>query len=308
MPVVLNLNAIIQNMEKMLLRLIGEDVTFTVHGDPDLWPIKADEGQMEQVVMNILVNARDAMPHGGKILVETKNVELDSGYAQSHAESRPGPHVLLAISDTGCGMDAAVKARIFEPFFTTKGPTKGTGLGLATVFGIVKQSGGHIEIYSELGIGTTFKIYLPRDGSGEQKVTTSRVKEPIRGGTETILLVEDEDGLRSLAQAVLQTQGYIVLSARHGGDALLIFETHPKPIDLIITDVVMPHFSGRQLVERLEARQPHLKVLYMSGYTDDAIVHHGVLESGMPFLQKPFAPEALARKVREVLDNPEPRR
>ena len=303
MPVVLDLNTIIADLEKMLHRLIGEDVTLTVLAGPDLWQVKADPGQMEQVVMNIIVNARDAMPQGGKLLLETKNVELDAGYAQTHTEAKPGEYILVAISDTGCGMDAAVKARIFEPFFTTKGPTKGTGLGLATVFGIVKQSAGHIEVYSEVGQGTTFKIYLPRDRSGEPIALSPRTKEPVRGGTETILLVEDEEGVRTLAREVLQEHGYTVLDARHGGDALVICETRSQPIDLMITDVVMPHFSGRQLAERLATRQPTMKVMFMSGYTDDAIVHHGVLESGMPFLQKPFAPEALIRKVREVLDN-----
>jgi CheY-like chemotaxis protein len=247
------------------------------------------------------------MPQWGKLLLETKNVALDEGYVQLHPEAKADEHVLLGISDTGCGMDASVKARIFEPFFTTKGPTQGTGLGLATVFGIVKQSGGHIEVYSEVGQGTTFKIYLPRDKSGEPTAMVSRTKEPARGGSETILLVEDEDGVRALAASVLQDRGYTVLDARHGGDALMICETRSTPIDLMITDVVMPHFSGRQLAERLATRQPNMKVLFMSGYTDDAIVHHGVLESGMAFLQKPFAPEALARKVREVLDGPKQR-
>jgi len=303
MPVVLDLNAIIAEMEKMLRRLIGEDVILTVHAGADLWKVKADPGQMEQVVMNIVVNARDAMPRGGKVLLETSNIELDHGYVQTHPEAKPGDYVLLAISDSGCGIDASVKARIFEPFFTTKDPTKGTGLGLSTVFGIVNQSGGHIEVYSEVGQGTTFKIYLPRDQSGGPVASLSRIVEPVRGGTESILLVEDEEGVRTLARTVLQQHGYAVLDAMNGGYALVICETRSQPIDLMITDVVMPHFSGRQLAERLATRQPAMKVLFMSGYTDDAIVHHGVLESGMPFLQKPFAPEALARKVRDVLDN-----
>jgi PAS domain S-box-containing protein len=301
-PVVFDLNETIADMDKMLHRLIGEDVALTAHAGSDLWKVKADPGQMEQVVMNIIVNARDAMPQGGKLLMETENVELDESYTQAHAETRPGEYVLLAISDTGCGMNASVKARIFEPFFTTKGPTKGTGLGLATVFGIVKQSGGHIAVYSEVGQGTTFKIYLPRDKSGAPIATSKVAKEAPRGGTETILLVEDEDGVRTLAMTVLKEHGYTVLEARHGGDALIICETRSQPIDLMITDVVMPHFSGRQLAERLATRQPTMKVLFMSGYTDDAIVHHGVLESGMSFLQKPFTPEALARRVRGILE------
>ncbi len=303
-PVVLDLNLVLNDFDRMLRRLIGEDIEFTFLTEPDLWFVKADPGQMEQMVMNLVVNARDAMPKGGKILLETKNVELNESYVQSHSEAKVGMHVLLAITDTGCGMDANVRAQVFEPFFTTKGPTKGTGLGLATVFGIVKQSGGHIEFYSEVDHGTTFKIYLPRDPSGEPVARMEWNSVPVRGGTETLLLVEDEDGVRNLAASILQQYGYKVLDARHGGDALIICETHTAPIDLMLTDVIMPHFSGRQLAQRLAIRQPAMKVLYMSGYTDDAVVLNGVLESGMPFLHKPFAPEVLARKVREVLDRP----
>jgi PAS domain S-box-containing protein len=304
MPVVLDLNIVLVEMEKMLRRLIGEDVALTVSPAPHVWQVKADQGQIEQVVMNVMVNARDAMPDGGKLLIETKNVELSADYPRTHTGVKPGDYVLLAISDTGTGMDEAVQKRIFEPFFTTKGPNKGTGLGLATVFGIVKQSGGHIEVYSEVGHGTTFKIYLPRDTSGQPVTSISRNKSPVRGGSETILLVEDDEGVRKLALTVLREQGYNVLDARQGGDALRICETRSTPIDLLITDVIMPHVSGRELAERLAVRQPAMKVIFMSGYTDDAIVHHGVLESGIPFLQKPFAPETLARKVREVLDGP----
>jgi signal transduction histidine kinase/ActR/RegA family two-component response regulator len=303
MPVVLDLNVIVDEMAKLLRRLIGEDVTLTVCAEQDLWRTKADPGQMEQILMNVVVNARDAMPRGGKLRLETKNVELDTGYARTHAGVKPGEYVLLAISDTGCGMDASVRARIFEPFFTTKGPTKGTGLGLATVFGIVKQSGGHIEVFSEVGLGTKFKIYLPRDTSGAPMATSPRAKEPVRGGTETVLLVEDDEGVRTLAATVLHQHGYTVLGARDGGDALMICAARAEPIDLIVTDIVMPHFSGRHLAEQLAGRRPPMKVLFMSGYADDAIFHHGVLESGTPFLQKPFTPEALARKVRELLDS-----
>ncbi len=301
-PVVLDLNGILAEMEKMLRRLIGEDIALNVLFGKDLWHVKADPGQMEQVLMNIVVNARDAMPLGGKLLLETNNIELDEDYTQAHTYAQPGDYVLLAISDTGHGMDAATKARIFEPFFTTKGPTKGTGLGLATVYGIVKQSGGCIEVYSEVGHGTTFKIYLPRDRSGNATASVSRKTQAVRGGSETILLVEDEEGIRTLAKTVLQRYGYTVIEAKNGGEALLFCENYTKPIALLVTDVVMPNLSGRQLAERLATRQPNMKVLYMSGYTDDAIVHHGILESGIPFLQKPFATDALARIVREVLD------
>lgn len=301
-PAVLDLNTILADMAKMLNRLIGEDIALTILPSPDLWRVKADPGQMEQVMMNIVINARDAMPLGGKLLLETKNVVIDEGYLQTHTQLLAGQYVLLAITDTGTGMDAATKARIFEPFFTTKGPTKGTGLGLATVYGIVKQSGGQIEVYSEVGQGTTFKIYLPRDKSGEAANSVARVFTPLRGGSETILLVEDEEGIRTLAKAVLQRYGYTVIEARNGGEAFMFCEAHAKPIALLLTDVVMPNMSGRQLSERLVAFQPDMKTLYMSGYTDDAIVQHGVLDPGTPFLQKPFSPEILARKVREILD------
>jgi two-component system cell cycle sensor histidine kinase/response regulator CckA len=302
MPVVLDLNTILEEMEKMLRRLIGEDIALTLLLGTNLWRVKADPGQIEQVVMNIVVNAREAMPLGGKLLLETKNTVLDESYVLTHPQAPPGENVLLAITDTGCGMDPSIKARIFEPFFTTKGPTKGTGLGLATVYGIVKQSGGHIEVYSEVDHGTTFKIYLPRDKDGAPVAAGVLAPQQIRGGRETILLVEDEEGVRTLAKTVLQKKGYTILEAQNGGEALLLCETYSKTIDLLVTDVVMPSMSGRVLGERLATLQPKMKILYMSGYTDDAIVQHGVLESGIPFVQKPFAPEALARKVREVLD------
>jgi CheY-like chemotaxis protein len=302
MSVVLDLNTILEEMEKMLRRLIGEDIALTFLLGTNLWRVKADPGQIEQVVMNIVVNAGEAMPLGGKLLVETKNTVLDESYVQTHPQAPSGENVLLAITDTGCGMAPSIKARIFEPFFTTKGPTKGTGLGLATVYGIVKQSGGHIEVYSEVGQGTTFKIYLPRDKDGAPVAAGLPAPQQIRGGTETILLVEDEEGVRTLAKTVLQKQGYTILEAQNGAEALLLCETYSKTIDLLVTDVVMPNMSGRELGERLATLQPKMKILYMSGYTDDAIVQHGVLESGIPFVQKPFAPEALARKVREVLD------
>jgi PAS domain S-box-containing protein len=300
-PVVLDLNALLGDMEKMLPRLIGEDVDLVIRPAPQLWPVKADAGQIEQVVMNLTVNARDAMPQGGKLTIETANVELDETIQSVNPDVLPGAYALLAVSDTGCGMDAATKARIFEPFFTTKGP-QGTGLGLATIWGIVKQSGGHIEVYTEVGVGTTFKIYLPRTAEqAETGLSRSGISKPIRG-TETILLVEDEERVRALTRLVLQSHGYTVLEAKNGGEALVMAQQHPGEIHLLVSDVVMPNMSGRQLVERLEVVRPALKVLYVSGYTDDAVVRHGIVDAKTPFLQKPFSPLAFARKVREVLD------
>jgi len=301
-PVTLDLNALLSDMEKMLRRLIGEDIELHVCPGAGLWRVKADPGMMEQVVMNLVVNARDAMPSGGKLTIETHNVNLGAAYAETHAEVVPGDDVLLAVTDTGHGMDAAVKAQIFEPFFTTKEAGKGTGLGLATVHGIVKQSGGRIEVYSEPSHGTTFKIYLPRDaGSAPARKSYPGVAQ-WRRGTETVLLVEDEEGVRALARTVLEMNGYSVLEASAGDQALLLVQQHAGPIHLLMTDVVMPRMSGPQLAERLARLRPTARVLYLSGYTDDAVVHHGILGPDTPFLQKPFGPEALARKVREVLD------
>jgi PAS domain S-box-containing protein len=299
-PAVLNLNKLLADMEKMLSRLIGEDVDLAVRPAAQLWPIRVDPGQMEQIIMNLIVNARDAMPQGGRLTIETASVELDEHYTRTRPDARPGAYVLLAISDTGCGMDRATLARIFEPFFSTKGEM-GTGLGLATVYGIVKQSGGHIAVYSEPGCGSTFKVYLPRDAESMQAEPSAPPAEH-QGGTETVLLVEDEDGVRSLARHTLLRQGYHVLEARHGGEALLLCERHPDPIHLLATDVVMPQMSGRELAERLLPLRPEMQVLYMSGYMDDAIVRHGLINAGVPFLQKPYTPAALAAKVREVLD------
>jgi PAS domain S-box-containing protein len=301
-PIVLDLNVLLVEMEKMLGRLLGEDVDLAVCPGQALWRVKVDAGQMEQVILNLAVNARDAMPQGGKLTIETANVVLDDTYVTAHAEARPGEHVVLAVSDTGSGMDSGTRDRIFEPFFTTKGPEKGTGLGLATVYGIVKQSGGHIEVYSEPGHGSTFKVYLPRDG---EEASSDKARSPLTGtprGTETVLLVEDEEGVRSLARQVLESNGYTVLEASHGGEALRTWERYTAPIHLLITDVVMPNMSGRQLAERLLELRPGMKVLYLSGYMDDAIVRHGILRANTPFLQKPFTPDTLAQKVREVLD------
>jgi two-component system cell cycle sensor histidine kinase/response regulator CckA len=302
---VLDLNAVVADSEKMVRRLVGEDVDLVTILDPALGQIKTDLGQMEQVLMNLVVNARDAMPQGGKITIETTNVVLDETYCRSHPEVEPGRYIKLALSDNGCGMDEQTRARIFEPFFTTKEPGKGTGLGLAMIHGFIKQSGGHVSVYSEPGVGSTFKIYLP-----EVEVVQSLEKlhlgiDEMPHGDETILLVEDEAGVRALTRQVLQICGYTVLEAAHGGEALRLAETHLGSIHLLLTDVVMPGMGGRLVAERVVALKPGTKVMYLSGYTDDAVVRHGVLESRDAFLQKPFTPVALARKVREVLDDHE---
>jgi len=300
-PAVMNLNAAVATMSEMLRRMIGEDVLLATALDPALGWVQADPSQIEQIVINLVVNARDAMPKGGRLTLETANVELEGAYARAHVGAHPGPHVMLAVSDTGAGMDADTRTRIFEPFFTTKGPGKGTGLGLATVYGIVKQSGGHICVYSELGQGTAFKIYLPRVDPAADPVEPGGLLAHVAQGRETILLVEDEEAVRELARDILEANGYAVLEARHGDEALAICERHSEPIHLMLTDVVMPGMNGRELAERLARLRPETKVLYMSGYTDNAIVLHGVLNGRAVFLQKPFSPDALARKVREVL-------
>jgi PAS domain S-box-containing protein len=301
-PVVLDLNAVVANLHRMARRLIGEDIEIITHLDPALGRVKADAGQIEQVFLNMAVNARDAMPAGGTLTIETGNVELDESYVGTHPGAAPGPHVVLALSDTGHGMDEQTQSHLFEPFFTTKEKGKGTGLGLATVYGIVKQSGGSIRVYSEVGHGTTFRVYFPRVEGVAVSLVSARSPVQPPTGTETILLAEDSSGLRKLARKVLERYGYTVLDAPNGDEALQICERHQGAIHLLLTDVVMPGMSGRALADRVTSLHPATKVLYTSGYTDSAIVHHGVLAAGTAFLQKPYAPEALARKVRDVLD------
>lgn len=300
-PKVVNLNSIVDSTEKMLRRLIGENIEVSSILEPELWLVKADPSQIEQILMNLVVNARDAMPDGGKLTIETANVELDQNYAGKHVMVSPGPYVMLAVSDTGIGMDAETEAHIFEPFFTTKEIGKGTGLGLSTVYGIVKQSGGYVWVYSEVGQGTTFKVYLPREFEPESAFVKSESRSIARG-TETVLLVEDDDMVRNLAREVLESNGYRVLVASEATEALTLCENSRGEIKLVLTDVVMPQMGGKELAARLLQNSPDLKVLYMSGYTDNAIVHHGVLDESVSFLQKPFTPDALAKKVREVLD------
>jgi len=300
-PRVLDLNSVLADVEKMLRHLIGEDVELVTRLKPGLGLVKADLGQVEQVVLNLAVNARDAMPEGGKLLIETGNAEIDEDYARRHSPMMPGKYVMVAVSDTGCGMDLETQAHIFEPFFTTKEEGRGTGLGLATVYGIVKQSGGFIWVYSEPGQGSTFKIYFPRVEDALPAAEPSKVRPKLAKGSETVLVAEDEGGVRSLACEALISHGYKVLEATGAAQALQIAEQHTEPIHLLLTDVVMPGTDGKQLALRLSTLHPETKVLYMSGYTDDAIVRHGILEGGMPFLQKPFAPDALLLKVREVL-------
>jgi PAS domain S-box-containing protein len=299
---VLYLNDMVADTTKMLKRVLGEAIDLHFTPAPDLGNVRADSGQMEQILINLAINSRDAMPTGGKLTIETANIELDADYAGRHVAVTPGPHVMLAVSDTGRGMDAATKERLFEPFFTTKEKGKGTGLGLATVYGIVKQHGGHIWVYSEPGQGATFKIYLPRVAEAVADAKPPAEPETVGGG-ETILIVEDEGSVCSIAERALKAQGYAVLTASSAEEAEQLFLKQPKQIALLLTDVVLPGMNGRNLYDRLKGREPDLKVIYMSGYTDNAIVHQGVLDVGTAFMQKPFMIETVARKVRQVLDS-----
>jgi PAS domain S-box-containing protein len=301
-PKVLDLNVVVADTETILRRLIGEDVELvTILGAP-LGRVKADQGQIEQVIMNLAVNARDAMPRGGRLCIETAAITLEDGDGRVQAGMRPGAYVLLRVSDTGCGMDAETMSHLFEPFFTTKGPGKGTGLGLCTVYGIVKQSGGDIRVTSEPGKGTTFKIYLPRFDDEVEPVPPSLPASGAPTGSETVLLVEDEDAIRDLAQEILRMNGYVVLAAASCEDALRLAAQHPGPVHLLMTDVIMPQMDGRRLAQQIAPLRPQMRVLYVSGYTDDAIAQHGVLEPGTEFLQKPFTPDGLVARVREILD------
>jgi PAS domain S-box-containing protein len=300
-PRVVELAEIVRGAEKMLSRLIGEDVQLTTSLDPATGRVLADPGQLEQVIMNLIVNARDAMPRGGQLTIETRSVDLDETYGDDHPTVKPGSYALLAVSDTGIGMSEELQAHIFEPFFTTKESGKGTGLGLSTVYGIVEQSGGFIWVHSESGVGTTFMVYLPHF-AGEAAVQRGEIREQPTAGTETVLVAEDDPLVRRLLVRSLERLGYTVHAAADPEEALRIAETLAEPADLLVTDVVMPGTSGRALAERLTEQWPQLKVLYTSGYTDDAIVHHGVLEHGVAFLQKPYTPASVSAKVRAVLD------
>jgi signal transduction histidine kinase len=299
-----DVNAVVTDVEKMLRRLIGEDISLSTHLDPDLALISADPGQLEQVLLNLAVNARDAMPDGGALTLTTDNADLSEEHGDRHMGAAPGKYIMLAVTDTGTGMTKEVQQRLFEPFYTTKGAGKGTGLGLATVHGIVKQLGGDVYVYSELGHGTTFKVYFPHLVKTPDIVVVAAEQREAPRGSETILLAEDDDALRSLAARVLGAFGYNVLVARTGGDALRIVAEHLGPIDLVATDVVMPEMSGSQLVEKVLRARPGIRVLFMSGYTDDEVMRRGVIDGQTAFLQKPFTPDMLAHKVRAVLDLP----
>lgn len=302
-PVVLDLNDVLKDLDKMLHRLIDEHVELTMDLEKELGPVKADPGQVGQVLMNLVINARDAMPRGGRLTISTRNIAVDGNYSHNGTELPFGNYVMLSVSDTGCGMNDEVKAHLFEAFFTTKPKGKGTGLGLVTCRTIVKQSGGFIAFHSELNQGTTFEIYLPRVDQAVEQIIESVDGGPLPRGTETLLVVEDEPVVRTLARNVLQKQGYDVLAAADGQEGLQMAREHKgPPIRLVIADVIMPHMGGKVMAEWLKSSYPDLKVLFTSGYTDDAIEHHGVLQPGIAFLAKPYNPATLARKVREMLD------
>jgi len=300
-PEILDVNHIVSDMDKLLHRLIGEDVELGTALDPSLGRVRADPGQLAQIVMNLAVNARDAMPGGGRLTIETANAELDAAYAVLHPPAKPGRYVMLAMSDTGSGMDAEIQSHVFEPFFTTKPVGEGTGLGLSTVYGIVKQSDGYVWVYSEVGVGTTFKIYLPRIDLATAAPPQER-PAPAARSSETVLLVEDEDALRGLLRETLEDNGYVVLVARDGAQALQIADAHAGPIHLIVTDLIMPGINGRSAAEEIVSARPEVKVLYISGYSSEAVARSGALGRGSAFLSKPFTPKGLLRKVRDLLD------
>lgn len=289
-------------MDKMLRRIIGEDMNLIAITDPDLNNVKVDPGQIEQVIVNLAVNARDAMPKGGKLVIETMNVELESEYSLIHPEVTTGPYAMIAVTDTGTGITKEHVQHIFDPFYTTKDIDEGTGLGLSTVYGIIKQSGGYIYVYSEEGLGTTFKIYLPVVAEEAEQISHRVELTGLPRGTESILVVEDEDNVRKLAVRILKKQGYSVRDARTGGDALILCQELEKPFDLVLTDVIMPNMNGPDLVKKLKKIWDDVTVLYMSGYTADAIVRNGILKKDTLYMQKPFSPVDLARKVRIILD------
>ena len=302
-PRVLDINEVLTDMGKMISRLIGEDIEISVIAAPELWLVEADPGQIEQIVMNLVVNAMDAMPEGGKLTVETANVELDEGFFRKHGVTgQIGNFVMLAISDNGIGMDRETQERIFEPFFTSKASDKGTGLGLSTIYGIVKQNEGFIWVYTEPRQGSTFKVYLPKTKGSMDPESEDQYFSNELGGSETVLIVEDDDSVRKLARTSLKRNGYRILEAENGENALRVSEAHDGSIDLILTDVVMPKMSGKDLAELVEKIHPRVKVIFMSGYTNDAIVNHGILTRGVEFIEKPFTPKNLASKVRAVLD------
>jgi len=300
-PRVINVNAVLIQTQKMLQRLIGEDVELVLDLGVSVGNIKADPGHVEQAIVNLAVNARDAMPMGGHLRIETSSVELDENYAKTHMGVKPGQFTMIAVSDDGHGMDAETRRHIFEPFFTTKEKGKGTGLGLATVYGIVKQTGGDIWVYSEPGQGTTFKLYFPTVKEPLAEASGGEVMPTKQSGGETVLVVEDETAVRELTVRILQQLGYTILTASSGAEALEISQTHGGHIDLLLTDVVMPNMSGRQLADHLLSSRPKTKVLFLSGYTENTVVHHGVLDPGVDFLPKPFSRENLSKKLRDVL-------
>jgi signal transduction histidine kinase len=301
-PRAIDLNVVVSESQEMFRRLLGEDVELVARLSPRLGRVMADPGQIHQVLMNLVVNSRHAMPDGGRLVIETADVEVDAGYAAEHPGTLTGPHVVLTVTDSGAGMDEETRKHIFEPFFTTKGPNEGTGLGLATVYGIVKQSKGSIWVYSEPGRGTAFKIYLPRTAAVAAEAPVSDAAASQRRGSETVLVVEDQEDVRSLAAAMLRRYGYVVLEAADGADALALEAKHQGRIDVLLTDVVLPGINGRELAERLAAVRPALKVVFTSGYTQEVIAHRGVLDRGVHYIAKPYTPEGLATKVREVLE------